>query len=180
MIGRCGAAAALMVAAAAPAWAPAVGAGDAAGAPGAGATIRPASPWPGATAARQVPRSTAAVDAAAALPIIPAAPDVFDARAFARGRARLVGGPSPMPGARAVVVPHHWPAGALIAAGLRDLAATRRIRRVVLIGPDHAHAGAAPATTAAGGGTRRSGRWRATRRRSTGWPRRAWCGATRG
>ncbi len=150
MIGRCGAAAVLVLAAAAPALALAAEGGDAAGTAGVGATVRPAPPWPGTTTLQPAPRSTPAAGDAADLPIVPAAPDVFDARAFARGRARLAGGPNPMPGARAIVVPHHWPAGALIAAGLRDLAATRRVGRVVLIGPDHAHAGAAPATTAAG------------------------------
>lgn len=180
MIGRRGAAAALVVAAAAPAWALVAGAGDAAGTAGVRApaapvvaptavlakgsaptpasapvrapvTARPASPRPGATTARPPSVSTATHLDAENAPLVPAAPDVFDAHAFERGRARLVGAPNPMPGARAIVIPHHWPAGALIAAGLRDLAATRRVGRVVLVGPDHAHAGVAPATTAAGG-----------------------------
>lgn len=52
-----------------------------------------------------------------------------------------------MPGAHVVIVPHHWLPGYLITEGFRDLAATRRISRVILVGPDHVNAGIAPATT---------------------------------
>jgi AmmeMemoRadiSam system protein B len=52
-----------------------------------------------------------------------------------------------MPGARALIIPHHWVGGGLIMRGIRDLAATRDISRVVLVGPDHVNAGSAPATT---------------------------------
>jgi AmmeMemoRadiSam system protein B len=46
-----------------------------------------------------------------------------------------------MPGARAVIVPHHWLAGHLILGSLRDLAASGDYRRIILIGPNHVNAG---------------------------------------
>ena len=52
-----------------------------------------------------------------------------------------------MPGARALILPHHWLVGDLIVDGLRDLAATADYQRVVLVGPDHPNAGASPAAT---------------------------------
>jgi AmmeMemoRadiSam system protein B len=53
----------------------------------------------------------------------------------------------PMPGVRALIIPHHWVGGALIMRGVRDLAATAEISRVILVGPDHVNAGSAAATT---------------------------------
>jgi MEMO1 family protein len=76
----------------------------------------------------------------------------FDQRAFAQAVARTnATAPAPMPGVRAVLVPHHWLAGHLLTTALRDLAATtppsadgspptnpkRPWRRLILIGPDH-------------------------------------------
>ncbi len=55
--------------------------------------------------------------------------------------------PEPMPGVRALIIPHHWVGGALIMRGSRDLAATAEVSRVILVGPDHVNAGSAPATT---------------------------------
>jgi AmmeMemoRadiSam system protein B len=52
-----------------------------------------------------------------------------------------------MPGARALIVPHHWTAGPLIVGPLRDLAATREVRRVILIGPNHTNSGGATLIT---------------------------------
>jgi AmmeMemoRadiSam system protein B len=46
-----------------------------------------------------------------------------------------------MPGVRALIIPHHWTAGSLIVGPLRDLAATRHIRRVILLGPNHTNSG---------------------------------------
>jgi MEMO1 family protein len=72
----------------------------------------------------------------------------FDERAFARAMARSEAIPARrVDGARAVIVPHHWLAGDLIVTGLRDAAAGRRVRRVVLIGPNHIGAGGASVTT---------------------------------
>lgn len=71
----------------------------------------------------------------------------FDERAFALARARIRGEPVALPGVRALIVPHHWPAGDLIVRGLRDVAATGEYRRVILVGPDHPNAGGAVATT---------------------------------
>ena len=55
--------------------------------------------------------------------------------------------PQPMPGVRALIIPHHWLAGHLILSGLRDLSASGRYDRIVLIGPDHTNSGAAAVTT---------------------------------
>jgi AmmeMemoRadiSam system protein B len=72
----------------------------------------------------------------------------FDQRAFADGFARAEARPAePLPGARVVIIPHHWVPGYLILGQIRDLAATREITRVVLVGPDHVNAGASPAST---------------------------------
>ncbi len=81
-------------------------------------------------------------------PSAPAHPAAaFDARAFDRALARLPRESKPMPGVRAVILPHHWLAGELIVAGLRDLAASGRFDRVILMAPDHLHAGQGPVTT---------------------------------
>lgn len=53
----------------------------------------------------------------------------------------------PMPGLRAVIVPHHWVGGYLILRGVRDLAASGDFTRVILVGPDHVGAGSAPVST---------------------------------
>jgi AmmeMemoRadiSam system protein B len=52
-----------------------------------------------------------------------------------------------MQGVRTLIIPHHWTAGPLIVGPLRDLAATREIDRVILIGPNHTNSGAAPLIT---------------------------------
>jgi AmmeMemoRadiSam system protein B len=73
-------------------------------------------------------------------------PAFFDARRFTLSRLRM---PPlhPAPGARGLIVPHHWLAGHLILAGLRDLAAGGPLRRVVLLAPNHIGAGGALVTT---------------------------------
>ena len=72
----------------------------------------------------------------------------YDARAFSLGLEETAGIPvAPMPGARAVVVPHHWLAGQLILSSLRDLRAGGEYDRVILIGPDHVRAAGAGAAT---------------------------------
>lgn len=53
----------------------------------------------------------------------------------------------PMPGVRALVIPHHWRAGYLILRGMRDLTASGDFNRVILVGPDHVDAGSTPAST---------------------------------
>ena len=54
----------------------------------------------------------------------------FDDQAFAQALSRAeAADPTPMPGARAVIVPHHWLAGHLILGSLRDLAASGDYRR---------------------------------------------------
>jgi hypothetical protein len=72
----------------------------------------------------------------------------FDDQAFAQALSRATAtDPAPMPGARAVIVPHHWLAGHLILSSLRDLAASGDYRRIILIGPNHINAGGAAITT---------------------------------
>jgi hypothetical protein len=69
-------------------------------------------------------------------------------RAIERALAEVRRGPArPMPGVRALIVPHHWLAGRLIVGALRDLAATREFRRVVLVGPNHIGVGRAAVAT---------------------------------
>jgi hypothetical protein len=66
----------------------------------------------------------------------------FDERTFALAvRAVEARPPQPMPGVRALIIPHHWTAGSLIVGPLRDLAATRHVRRVILLGPNHTNSG---------------------------------------
>jgi AmmeMemoRadiSam system protein B len=66
----------------------------------------------------------------------------FDERTFALAvRAVEAEPPRPMPGVRVLIIPHHWTAGTLIVGSLRDLAATRPIRRVILLGPNHTNSG---------------------------------------
>ena len=66
----------------------------------------------------------------------------YDARAFAAAEATTAATPvEPMPGARGLLLPHHWVAGDLITTPLRDLAASQQVTRVILIGPNHVNAG---------------------------------------
>jgi AmmeMemoRadiSam system protein B len=91
----------------------------------------------------------------------------YEPGAFARAWAAVnERPPRPLPpSARVLIVPHHWLAGELILRPLRDLAATRRVTRLVLAGPDHRNAGAGPVTTSAlawgtpFGTVRAEGRW---------------------
>lgn len=69
----------------------------------------------------------------------------YSAKSFATAR-RLVSELRPSP-ARGLIVPHHWVAGHLILSGLRDVAAGRRLRRIVLLAPNHIGAGGAPVST---------------------------------
>ena len=72
----------------------------------------------------------------------------YDARAFSLSLEETAEIPVvPMPGARAIVVPHHWLAGQLILTSLRDLAAGGAYDRVIVIGPDHVGAASAGAAT---------------------------------
>jgi AmmeMemoRadiSam system protein B len=87
--------------------------------------------------------------AASAAPVHRA--EFFDQRQFALAvRSVEARPPQPMPGARAIIVPHHWTAGSLIVGPLRDLAATREVRRVILIGPNHTNSGGATVITSDG------------------------------
>jgi AmmeMemoRadiSam system protein B len=72
----------------------------------------------------------------------------FDPYLFGRAWVAVQSKPArPLPGARVLVVPHHWVAGALILGPLRDLGATASVERVILVGPDHENRGVAPVTT---------------------------------
>ena len=72
----------------------------------------------------------------------------FDGRAFAAAAAGTAAAPiQPMPDARGLLLPHHWVGGAFITTPLRDLAASRDVRRVILIGPNHTNAGGAAVLT---------------------------------
>lgn len=74
--------------------------------------------------------------------------EFFDERAFALALRAVESQPArPMPGARALIIPHHWTAGPLIVGPLRDLATTREVRRVILIGPNHTNSGRATMIT---------------------------------
>jgi len=86
------------------------------------------------------PHQAGPASAAIARPVHPLT--FFDDQAFAQALSRAeVADPTPMPGARAVIVPHHWLAGHLILGSLRDLAASGDYRRIILIGPNHVNAG---------------------------------------
>jgi len=66
----------------------------------------------------------------------------FDEHAFAAAEAATAATPvEPMPDARGLLLPHDWVGGALITTPLRDLAASRRVTRVILVGPNHTNAG---------------------------------------
>jgi AmmeMemoRadiSam system protein B len=70
----------------------------------------------------------------------------FNPTSFAQARLRA-GPPNPVPGAKAVIVPHHWVAGHLIIGGIRDLVAGSGATRVIVVGPNHIAAGGALVTT---------------------------------
>jgi AmmeMemoRadiSam system protein B len=92
------------------------------------------------------PHQPEPASAAIARPVHPLT--FFDDQAFAQALNRAeAADPTPMPGARAVIVPHHWLAGHLILGSLRDLAASGDYRRVILIGPNHINAGGAAVIT---------------------------------
>ena len=92
------------------------------------------------------PERTGAASTAVAGPTHPLI--FFDDQAFAQALASAEAtDPTPMPGARAVIVPHHWLAGHLILGSLRDLAASGDYRRIILIGPNHINAGGAAVIT---------------------------------
>jgi hypothetical protein len=72
----------------------------------------------------------------------------FDERTFLEAVGQAEASPiEPMPGVRAVIVPHHWVGGYLILRGVRDLAASGDFMRVILVGPDHVGASGAPVST---------------------------------
>jgi AmmeMemoRadiSam system protein B len=72
----------------------------------------------------------------------------YDERTFLDAVGQAEASPvEPMPGVRAVIVPHHWVGGYLILRGLRDLAASGDFTRVILVGPDHVGAGSSPVST---------------------------------
>jgi len=76
-------------------------------------------------------------------------PEEPSARAFGLALAGAERIPAvPAAGVRIVLVPHHWPAGHLALAALRDAQAPPGgWRRVVLLGPDHPNRGRTYATT---------------------------------
>jgi len=66
----------------------------------------------------------------------------FDKRSFAAAEAAAAGTPvEPMPDARGLLLPHDWVGGAFITTPLRDLAASRKVTRVILVGPNHTNTG---------------------------------------
>jgi len=66
----------------------------------------------------------------------------FDERSFAAAEAAAGATPvEPMPDARGLLLPHDWVGGAFITTSLRDLAASRKVTRVILVGPNHTNAG---------------------------------------
>jgi AmmeMemoRadiSam system protein B len=72
----------------------------------------------------------------------------FDGRTFAAAEAAAAATPvEPMPDARGLLLPHDWVGGAFITTPLRDLAASRRVTRVILVGPNHTNAGGAAILT---------------------------------
>lgn len=74
-----------------------------------------------------------------------------DAVAFERAVAGANASPAvPIAGARVVLIPHHWPAGHLALAALRDAAPPPGgWRRAIVLGPDHPNRGATAAATSA-------------------------------
>jgi len=72
----------------------------------------------------------------------------FDERSFAAAEAATAATPvEPMPDARGLLLPHDWVGGAFITTALRDLAASRKVTRVILVGPNHTNAGGAAVLT---------------------------------
>jgi len=72
----------------------------------------------------------------------------FDGRSFATAEAAAAATPvEPMPDARGLLLPHDWVGGAFITTPLRDLAASRKVTRVILVGPNHTNAGGAAILT---------------------------------
>ena len=72
----------------------------------------------------------------------------FDERSFAAAEAVTAATPVElMPDARGLLLPHDWVGGALITTSLRDLAASRQVTRVILVGPNHTNAGGAAVLT---------------------------------
>jgi len=72
----------------------------------------------------------------------------FDERTFAAAEAATAATPvEPMPDARGLLLPHDWVGGAFITTPLRDLAASRKVTRVILVGPNHTNAGGAAVLT---------------------------------
>jgi len=72
----------------------------------------------------------------------------FDGRSFAAAEAAAAATPvEPMPDARGLLLPHDWVGGAFITTPLRDLATSRKVTRVILVGPNHTNAGGAAILT---------------------------------
>jgi AmmeMemoRadiSam system protein B len=72
----------------------------------------------------------------------------FDERSFAAAEGATAATPvAPMPDARGLLLPHDWVGGALITTPLRDLAASRKVTRVILVGPNHTNAGSGAVLT---------------------------------
>jgi hypothetical protein len=72
----------------------------------------------------------------------------FDERTFAAAEATTAVTPvEPMPDARGLLLPHDWVGSAFITTSLRDLAASRKVTRVILVGPNHTNAGGAAVLT---------------------------------
>jgi len=72
----------------------------------------------------------------------------FDERSFAAAEVTAATTPvEPMPDARGLLLPHDWVGGAFITTPLRDLAASRKVTRVILVGPNHTNAGSAAVLT---------------------------------
>jgi MEMO1 family protein len=90
--------------------------------------------------------SRAAASSASLAPANPLA--FFDERTFALALARAERRPpEPSSGVRAILIPHHWFAADLIVQGLRNLAASVPVRRVILMGPNHLGTGGATFAT---------------------------------
>jgi AmmeMemoRadiSam system protein B len=72
----------------------------------------------------------------------------FDGRLFAAAEAATAAtAVEPMPDARGLLLPHDWAGGAFVTTPLRDLAASRKVTRVILLGPNHTNAGGAAVLT---------------------------------
>ena len=90
--------------------------------------------------------SRAAASNVSLAPVHPLA--FFDERTFALAVARAERRPAePSRGIRAILIPHHWFAADLIVQGMRNLAASVPVGRVILIGPNHLGTGGATFAT---------------------------------